>query len=388
MAALRRFAGAPSRVRVFDIGLVTALSGVNVATGVAAGDELWWMPVLALLPVPLLWRRRRPLVSAAATGVLAALTASGYTAGPHPMPLFAVVVIALFSVAYHETDLRRAALGGVLIALGGSADILIHGPGGIGDAFWMWRVPEFVIVWLVGRAFYSRRRQVDELEDRADALTRTHDARMTAAVAEERARLARELHDVVAHSVSVMVVQAGAAERVLDTNPAAVAGSLQNIQHVGRQTVVELRRLLGILKQGDPEALTSPQPSLVALDDLVEQTTAAGLPVRLTVHGERAAVPASVDLSGYRIVQEGLTNALKHADATCAEVRVVYREDSVEVTVADNGKGAHDTGTWRGNGLIGVSERTAMFGGTFEASSRPEGGFALRAVLPFGSGVR
>lgn len=383
-----RVARASWKVRVPDVWLVLALAVGNVGLGLAAGDAAGWLPVLALMPVPLLWRRHRPLPSAAATAVLVGLSASGFTAGPHPLPLFAVVVIALFSVASYEADLRRATAGGVLLALGGSADILIYGPGGLGDAFWMWRVPEFAVAWLIGRAFYRRRRQVDELADRADELTRASQARVAAAVADERGRIARELHDIVAHSVSVMVVQAGAAEHVLGPQPAVVAESLRNIQDVGRQTVVELRRLLGILKQGDAEALTAPAPSLASLDELLAQTTAAGLAVEVTVDGQRPRVPASVDLSGYRIVQEGLTNALKHADATRVEVRVTYADDAVEVAVVDDGRGAHGPHHAEGNGLVGVRERSALFGGSFEAANCADGGFMLRAVLPFGSEPR
>ncbi len=300
------------------------------------------------------------------------------------MPLFAIVVTALFSVANYEPRLRLAVAGGVVLALGGSADIVVYGPGGADDAYWMWRVPEFALAWAVGRAFYQRRRHAEDLERRADELVRTQDARMAAAVAEERNRIARELHDVVAHSVGVMVVQAGAAEQALGPEPAAVAGSLRNIQEVGRQSVVELRRLLGVLKTSDPEAITAPQPSLENVAELAAKTAAAGLDVEVKVEGQRPRLPTSVDVSAYRIVQEGLTNALKHAAATRAVVHVRYAHDRVEVAVVDNGKGMRDNSQAAGNGLVGVRERAALFGGTFRASNRPAGGFELCAVLPFG----
>jgi signal transduction histidine kinase len=212
-------------------------------------------------------------------------------------------------------------------------------------------------------------------------------ARAAAAVAQERARLARELHDVVAHSVSVMVVQAGAAEQVLAGDPERARAPLQSIQATGRQTVVELRRLLGILREGDHELATAPQPSLAQLDGLLEDARNAGVAVSATVEGTPRPLPPSIDLSAYRIVQEGLTNVIKHAGQATAQVRVCYLDHVLELQVTDDGPGSPDEES-SGHGLLGVRERVALFGGSFQAGNRAEGGFGLRALLPLDEVVR
>jgi len=209
-------------------------------------------------------------------------------------------------------------------------------------------------------------------------------ARTAAAIADERARIARELHDVVAHSISVMVLQARGGRRALPAAPADAGGAFVIIEQTGHQALEEMRRLLGMLRRSDEELARAPQPSLKELGRLVEQVRAAGLPVEVAIEGEAREVPPGVDLSAYRIVQEALTNALRHAGPARARVVVRYRPDHLELEITDDGPGPGD-GTGSGYGLIGMRERVSVFGGELQAGRRPEGGFALLVRLPLGS---
>jgi len=200
----------------------------------------------------------------------------------------------------------------------------------------------------------------------------------------ERARIARELHDVVAHNISVMGVQAVAANRILKADEPEVRTALTAIETTGRETVDEMRRMLGILRRSDDELALAPQPSLRDIDALVAQVRAAGLRVEARVEGEPRALPAGLDLSAYRIVQEALTNALKHAAPSHVEVVVRYAENAVVIEVSDDGSGG-SAGRGTGNGLVGMRERVALFGGELRAGSRVEGGWALHATLPIGA---
>ncbi|MGZ6673991.1 MAG: sensor histidine kinase, partial [Solirubrobacteraceae bacterium] len=214
-------------------------------------------------------------------------------------------------------------------------------------------------------------------------LEREHELRANEAVAEERARIARELHDLVAHNVSVMVVQAGAERHALGPEQESTREALTSIEQAGRQALVEARRLLGMLRRKDDGSELEPQPSVEHIDVLVEQIERAGLPVTLAVEGEQAPLPAGVDLCAYRIVQEGLTNALKHAGPAHAEVVLRYEPRALDVEVRDDGRGpARANGDGAGHGLIGMRERVALYGGALEAGARDGGGFAIHAHLP------
>jgi signal transduction histidine kinase len=226
-----------------------------------------------------------------------------------------------------------------------------------------------------------RERQVEVLGDRAQQLEREREERAQALVAEERARIARELHDVVAHSVSVMVVQAQAGPRLLG-KPELAGTAFESIESSGREALVELRRLLGILRAGDRELAIGPQPGLASLEGLVKQVREAGLPVELQIEGEQLTLPPGVDLSAYRIVQEALTNTLKHAGHAHAQVVVRYSSSTVELDIVDDGGGPPATLNGSGHGLIGMRERAALYGGHLEAGPRPGGGYAVRARLP------
>jgi signal transduction histidine kinase len=201
------------------------------------------------------------------------------------------------------------------------------------------------------------------------------------AVSEEQARIARELHDVIAHSVSVIVVQASAADDVFDERPDQARAALRSIERAGRDALAELRRLLGAVRPGDDASPVLPQPGLDRLDQLAEPLRAGGLEVVLREEGEAAAVPAGVDVSAYRIVQEALTNTLRHARATRAEVTVRYGADALEVEVRDDGTAAAD-GQADGLGVVGMRERAALMGGTLEAGPLPRGGYRVHARLP------
>jgi signal transduction histidine kinase len=235
--------------------------------------------------------------------------------------------------------------------------------------------------WLAGDAVRVRQAQADANLERALRVERERELATEIALAKERARIARELHDVVAHSVSVMVVQAQAGPRLL-AEPERVRDAFRSIETTGREALVELRRLLGVLRGGEQHAATAPQPGLSSLEALLEQIRQTGLRVDLRIEGEPAQLPAGVDLSAYRIVQEALTNTLKHAGHADAEVIVRYETAAVELEILDNGVGPHTRVNGSGHGLVGMRERVALYGGLLETGSRNGHGFAVRARLP------
>jgi signal transduction histidine kinase len=262
----------------------------------------------------------------------------------------------------------------VSIRYGGLAILLLFIPLP-GFVEWGPPLPE-IAGWLLGDNLRTRRAYLSELEARAERLEREQEESARRAAAEEQARIARELHDVLAHNVSVMVVQAAAANDVFETQPQRARQALRDIERTGRSALTELRRLLGRVRQTD----FAPQPGLSGLEALVDGVRAAGLPVTLRVEGELDDLPAGLDLSAYRIVQEALTNAIKHAGASAAEVRVRRTADEVELEVVDDGAGP--SGNGRGQGLIGMRERASLLGGEVEAGPKPGGGFRVRAKLP------
>ncbi|WP_344356847.1 sensor histidine kinase [Streptomyces gobitricini] len=252
----------------------------------------------------------------------------------------------------------------------------------------------FVLAWVLGDSMRTRRAYFDQLEERASRLEREREAQAKVAVAAERARIARELHDVVAHNVSVMVVQADGAAYVLDASPEQAKQALETISGTGRQALAEMRRLLGILRTGEPQDSEDyvPQPDVQQIEHLVEQVRAAGLTVDFRVEGTARPLPSGVELTAYRIVQEALTNTRKHGGPDVgASVRLVYFDDGLGLLVEDDGRGAaqelyEDGGAdGRGHGLIGMRERVGMVGGTLDAGPRPGGGFRISALLPLKS---
>ncbi|MGW3430293.1 sensor histidine kinase [Streptomyces melanosporofaciens] len=249
----------------------------------------------------------------------------------------------------------------------------------------------FVLAWVLGDSIRTRRAYYAQLEERAARLEKEREAQSKVAVAAERARIARELHDVVAHNVSVMVVQADGAAYVMDTSPEQARQALETISGTGRQALAEMRRLLGVLRTGEPgeENDYVPQPDVEQIDELVEQVRGAGLPVDFKVVGSPRQLPSGVELTAYRIVQEALTNTRKHGGPDVgASVRLTYFDDGLGLLVEDDGRGAQrelyqDGGAdGSGHGLIGMRERVGMVGGTLDAGPRPGGGFRISALLP------
>ncbi|MET9295351.1 sensor histidine kinase [Streptomyces sp. NPDC003077] len=249
----------------------------------------------------------------------------------------------------------------------------------------------FVLAWVLGDSVRTRRAYWAQLEEKAARLEKERETQSQIAVAAERARIARELHDVVAHNVSVMVVQADGAAYVLDSSPEQAKQALETISGTGRQALAEMRRLLGVLRTGEqPESGEYvPQPGVEQLADLIDQVRGAGLPVDFRVEGEPRPLPSSVELTAYRIVQEALTNTRKHGGPDVgATVRLTYREDELDLLVEDDGRGAqqelYESGgaDGLGHGLIGMRERVGMVGGILKAGPRQGGGFRISAVLP------
>ncbi len=251
----------------------------------------------------------------------------------------------------------------------------------------------FILCWAWGRLTRVRRAYLVELEDRAARLERERDAQAKVAVAAERARIARELHDVVAHNVSVMIVQADGAAYVLDNSPQQAKEALGTIAATGRQALVEMRRLLGLLRTSDAAGEYVPQPGVEELPDLLEQVRTAGLPVAFAATGEPRELPRGVELTVYRIVQEALTNVRKHGGpGASARVAVDFGERDLNLLIEDDGRGSTDEALTvggvdgPGHGLIGMRERIGMVSGSLEAGPRPGGGFRIRAVLPLKTG--
>jgi signal transduction histidine kinase len=238
------------------------------------------------------------------------------------------------------------------------------------------------LIFLAGAAVRTRRQEVQTLKDQVQRAEREQEENTRRAAGEERARIARELHDVVAHSMSVMVVQAGGVRSLLEPHQERQREALLAIERTGREALTEMRRMLGVLRRDeDGHAALVPQPGLDHIHRLVGQVREAGLPVELHIEGVAAPLPPGIDLSAYRVIQEGLTNALKHAGPARAEVTIRYEEDAIQIEVIDDGT-ATSNGSDSGHGLIGMRERVALYGGTMEAGPRPEEGYALRVSFP------
>jgi signal transduction histidine kinase len=275
---------------------------------------------------------------------------------------------------------------GLVVVVSGASIIVYNDPShALGD--FIFTPVLFAIAWLAGFALRERATQAEAAEQRATYAEREREAAARIAVAEERARIARELHDIVAHAVSVMVLQVGAVRHQLPDTLAEDSDALRNVEQAGRTALAEMRRLLGAMRQDGEGLQLAPQPGLDGLDALIEEVGRTGLPIRLHVDGERRPLPRAIDLSAYRIVQEGLTNTLKHAGANHAEVTIRYAPDELQIEVRDNGKGG-SPGDGLGHGLVGVRERVKIYGGEMTVGTPRGGGFVLSTRLPLGGDVR
>jgi signal transduction histidine kinase len=320
--------------------------------------------------------------------VLATSVASGLAfaaIGLPPVLLGPAILVPVYTVAAYRE--RRVSLIGLAAAEVGLALVQLT-PGRTGLSTWVGNTLVLAAAWLLGNFVGDRRAYAAQLEERTAELEQAREDLARRAVADERLRLARELHDVVAHAMSVIAVQSGVGAHVAETQPEEARKALAAIETASRAALEELRRLLGVLRQDDgdePHGSLAPVPGLADLDTLLAEVGKAGLAVRLRVEGVRPELPAGVDLSAYRIVQEALTNVVKHAGPARAQVVVCYGDREVAVEITDDGKGAPGDGRTAkvGHGIIGMRERVALFGGDLEAGPLPGGGFRVAARLPF-----
>ena len=376
----------------FDVLLVVLAVAAVLEVALRRDDAdapqttLWFcVPAAAVIVLGLLSRQRFPFGAPAAFWLLAA--AASFVDGrliPFPAGLYLAGMLAAFLLG----NLRDVVLGrvGLAVILGSMATIILNQPGhSAGELVFIPLL--FGIAWLAGFALNARAEQADAAEARAAQAERERETAARIAVAEERARIARELHDIVAHAVSVMVLQVGAVRHKLPDELADESGALRGVEQAGRTALAEMRRLLSAMRRDGDDLELAPQPGLDGVGALVAEVGRAGLPVTLHVEGEAAPLPRAIDLSAYRIVQEGLTNALKHARAHHAEVTLRYAPDELQIEVRDDGGGG-GASNGPGYGLVGVGERVKIYGGTMTAGAAPDGGFVLGARLPLGGDGR
>jgi len=370
----------------FD-ALVVAGMGLGIASAVhdrshVDGPEgpLWLDVVLVVVIIaPFFLRRRFPFGALATIPVIVGIAA--WLDGrliPDNIAMFFVGVAVSFLTA--QLPKWRQALAGLALVLGVEVVIEHLDPKGTGGDI-VFSSVFFSVVWIVGFALGQKFAEAERARERALRAEFEREERARAAVADERARIARELHDVVGHSVSVMTVQASGVRRLLRPDQEREREALLTVERTGREALAEMRRMVGVLRRPEEAPALAPQPSLEHLDRLIEQARDAGLPVELRCEGAARKLPAGVDLTAYRLVQEGLTNAIKHAGATRAEVLVTYGDGQVEVTISDDGRGVGN-GDGGGHGLVGMRERVSVYGGELDAGPQPGGGYRLRAKLP------
>jgi signal transduction histidine kinase len=368
-----------------DIAMAVGLAVLAVVTMATTYHRLDVLstPLLLLETLPIAFRRRNPMRTLYVTGsAITIYSILGYPDANGYLGIF----VAFYTVAANETR-RRATVaaiitaGGILVSFGAyTAFNNVSGwSQGISSTYLA-----YGLAWLIGDNLRVRRAYTRELEERARDLEREQVDQAAQAVALERARIARELHDVVAHHVSVMVVQAAGARRVIDKDPAAARAALGAVEEAGRTALAEMRRMLEVLRTD--EAGVGPQPGLAELERLVGQVREAGLPVDLVIEGPDRMLPVGMDLAAYRIVQEALTNAVKHAGKATARVSVRYAPDALEIEVTDDGRGAAAPllpgAASGGHGLIGMNERVTLYGGKLETGPLFPGGYRVAARFP------
>jgi signal transduction histidine kinase len=341
-------------------------------------------PAAAVIPLalaqtlPLAFRRVRPVAVLATTLVAGIAFNVGFADSP-TLPLGVVVSLYTVAVSCERAVSKRAALvTGVTLPL----PLLVAADFEVDSAL----LPLGLTAgaWMLGDNLRTRRAYLGELEAKAARLEREREEEARRAVAREQARIARELHDVISHNVSVMVVQAAAGADVFDAEPSRARSALTSIEATGREALSELRRLLGVIRtEEDEDPALAPQPGLDRLAQLLDQVRAAGLPVELAVEGQRSSLPPGLDLAAYRMVQEALTNTLKHANASHAKVTLRFGPAELAIDVLDDGRGATVDDS-SGRGLAGMRERAALYDGSIQAGPRSEGGFEVSARFPLG----
>lgn len=374
--------------RIFDAGLAAVLFvllALSFGASVRAGQrpvDAWTWALGVLLTAPYAVHRRVPWVALAVTlGALLTFSLLNYA----PYPGLSVFVL-LFGITVHGR--RRDSLVALAATVAAFVVALLAQPAGVvalSDV--VSTMLATAVAWLAGDNLRQRRLRWEAMEERARMLEREREERDRAAVTAERLRIARELHDVVAHSMSVVAVQAGVGKHVIETDQAAARDALGVIESTSRSALAEMRRMLGVLREGDEAAAMRPMPGLADIPALVRETRRGGLGVTLDSNCAEGELPAGVDLTAYRVVQEALTNVLRHGGPV-AHVRVTCAEDHVELEVTDDGRprGTEPVDAEPGHGLVGMRERVALYGGSFEAGRRPGGGFRVHASLPYAAG--
>ena len=348
----------------------------------APTTSVWFAaPATAVIILPLLARRRFPFAAPASVWFLG--VACSFVDG-RIVVFTSSVFIAGMAASFLLGGLRDSLKSplGLAVVLGGAAVVVYNNPDH--KAAELVFIPLlFAIGWLAGFALRERADEAAAADVRAAQAERERDTAARIAVAEERARIARELHDIVAHAVSVMVLQVGAIRHQLPDELAGDAEALKGVEQTGRSALAEMRRLLGAMRRDGDTLELSPRPGIDRLDALLDDVARAGLPVELHVEGEPFPLPQAIDVSAYRIVQEGLTNALKHAHACRADVTVRYRADELQIEVRDDGSGSSQS-DGLGHGLVGVRERVKIYGGEMTAGPADGHGYVLSTRLPLG----
>jgi signal transduction histidine kinase len=344
------------------------------------GSRWITVPCGLLMTVPLIARRKWPL-GAAALVYSAGILQTAALGVELPAGFLISTLMSAFAVGAYLDGRRSWTALGLCVAATGAIAVLDPTNEG----------PESVVLiamvfagapWMVGRMVCRMGRQHRALESMTVRLEHEREQNARASVLEERSRIARELHDIIAHSLSVMVIQAGAAGAALDHDPALARPPIEAIRTTGQQALIEMRRLLGILRTDEPPMTLAPQPGLGSLDFLVCQARDAGLAVDVAIGGSSVTLPTGLDVALYRVVQEALTNVRKHARASKASVEICFDRSAVEVIVADDGSAVPDPRAEPGHGLIGMRERVSLYGGTFDAGPGADGGWRVRARLP------
>jgi signal transduction histidine kinase len=390
-ALVERVSGVGRRLRrlspwTIDALLATAFVVLTVIGHLASGGmrgveyedaDAWSVALCLFASVPYYFRRYAPLAVLLVSEVaVVLLTVGEYRTGAAP----SLLLCGVYTVAAWSPP-RDRAVAVVAMALGLAA-VATAGIPGSNAADTAFTFVLFAAAYLFGSTVRNRRLYSEQLEARAAELERERDDQARRAVAEERLRIAQELHDVVAHSMGVIAVQAGVGAHVIDSEPAEAKRSLEAISHTSRTTLTEIRRMLGVLRD-DAGASYVPAPGLADLDRLVRDVGAAGLEVEVRSEGDGADLPPGVDFTAYRIVQEALTNVLKHAGPARATVVVHHGDGELRLEVADDGRGVNGRDPAGGHGLIGMRERVSVYGGTFTAGPRPGGGFRVAVTLPY-----